>query len=92
MSWGCPLTSLWLLGSFWRQKSETGGSWDTLISRQGKERAPVMDHPEAVVAFFLNRIKNVTSLVSKRHIVEKNILGEGTDVLEIYFLPTSNDL
>ena len=51
-----------------------------------------MYHPEAVVAFFLNRIKNVTSLVSKRHIVEKNILGEGTDVLEIYFLPTSNDL
>ena len=33
-----------------------------------------MDHPEAVVAFFLQRIKDVTSLVSKRHIVEKNIL------------------
>jgi len=39
-----------------------------------------MDHPETVVASLLDRIKEVTPLVPEGHIVEENILKDGTEV------------
>ena len=72
----------------------TDGSWEMLIhTRKQNEHEPVMDHPEAVVTSLLDRIEEVTPLVPKGHIVEENILKDGTEVddPQKYAAPTSNE-
>ena len=59
----------------------TDGSWEMLIhTGKQNEHEPVMDHPEAVVTSLLDRIEEVTPLVPEGHIVEENILKDGTEV------------
>ena len=51
-----------------------------------------MDHPEAVVTSLLHRIKEVSSLVTKGHIVEEDILKNGADIEGLKrYTPTSNE-
>ena len=72
----------------------TDGSWDMLFNtRKQNKHEPVMDHPEAVVTSLLDRIEEVTPLVPERHIVEENILKDGTEVEgpQRYAVPTSNE-
>ena len=52
-----------------------------------------MDHPEAVVAPLLHRIKEVASLVPKGNIVEENVLKKRHQPkINQRFAPTSNEL
>ena len=70
----------------------TDGSWEMLINIRKRDRLePVMNHPETVVTPLLDRIKEVTSLVPKGHIVEKNILKTEVERPQRYTAPTSNE-
>ena len=51
-----------------------------------------MNHPEAVVTSLLHRIKEVTPLVPKGHIIEEDILENATDIEGLKrYAPTSNE-